>query len=219
MKDNWKQWFEHELNKPQINELMIRVDEAYQSGHVFPPKEHVFDCFEACDANEVKVVILGQDPYHQYGQANGLSFSVNEGVKLPPSLRNIYAELEDDLGIKRRQGNLMGIAKQGVLFLNAHLTVEEGKAGSHHHLGWEQLTDDVIGYMNTLQPKVFVLWGNDAKKKMHLIDETKHLVIQSAHPSPLSAYRGFFGSKPFSKIQVFLNKQGYPLIDWSEEDV
>jgi len=183
---------------------------------IFPEPENIFRALRLTPLSNVKVVILGQDPYHGPGQANGLCFSVNRGIKLPPSLKNIYKELETDCGIPpAKHGCLSAWAKQGVLLLNSILTVEMGQPASHRGKGWEQLTDDIIQYLsNQERPIVFVLWGDYAQKKGQMIDESKHYVIRNVHPSPLSVHRGFFGSKPFSKINDFLIKTGQQPIDW-----
>jgi uracil-DNA glycosylase len=183
---------------------------------IYPPAKNWFYALDCTPLDAVRVVILGQDPYHGPGQAHGLCFSVQKGVKIPPSLINIYKELEDDLGIPRADhGNLEAWATRGVLLLNAVLTVEAHQAGSHQGKGWERFTDAVIAQVNQrAQPAVFILWGSYAQKKAHFIDQSKHLVLKSVHPSPLSAHRGFFGSKPFSKANAFLQKHGMEPIDW-----
>ncbi len=183
---------------------------------IFPPSDQIFQALQLTDIEQVKVVILGQDPYHGPGQAHGLSFSVPEGERLPPSLRNIYKELSDDTGTPlAKSGNLSYWAKQGVLLLNAVLTVESGLAGSHASIGWEDITDSIIEAVSErCNGVVFILWGNYALKKKGLIDTKKHHIITSVHPSPLSASRGFFGSKPFSKANAYLTAQGKKTIDW-----
>jgi uracil-DNA glycosylase len=183
---------------------------------IFPPKEQIFQALQFTDIEQVKVVILGQDPYHGPGQAHGLSFSVPEGERLPPSLRNIYKELAADTGKAiPKSGNLSQWAKQGVLLLNAVLTVESGLAGSHAGKGWEDITDSIIkAVSDSCESVVFILWGNYALKKKELIDTSKHQIITSVHPSPLSASRGFFGSKPFSKTNSYLAARGKQPIDW-----
>ena len=207
---------EQESQKDYFKKLMNFVEEEYRTRTIFPPFNDVFNAFKFCDLEKTKVVILGQDPYHEVNQAHGLAFSILPGNPLPKSLINIYKELYEDLGITRLEGNLESWAKQGVLLLNTVLTVEEGKANSHKNKGWEIFTTRVIEELNKDDsPKVFVLWGNDAIKKKELITNSKHLVLTSAHPSPLSAYRGFFGSKPFSKINDFLRKNHLEEIDWS----
>lgn len=193
------------------------IMKEYDTKVIFPPKNHIFKALKLTSFKATKVVIVGQDPYHGEGEAHGLSFSVQKGIKIPPSLKNIYKELECDLGIKPKDhGDLSGWAKQGVLLLNAVLTVEKDKAASHRKLGWERLTDYIIKVLNTKEdPVVFILWGNFAKEKRSLINNPKHLIITSPHPSPFSANSGFFGSKPFSKANKFLEEQKEKTIDWS----
>ena len=192
------------------------LDEKKAGKQIFPRADHWFHALDSTPLEDVRVVILGQDPYHGPGQAHGLCFSVQPGVKTPPSLVNIYKELEDDLGVARaNHGNLQAWAKQGVLLLNAVLTVEAHQAGSHQGKGWEKFTDAIIELVNKrAEPVVFILWGTYAQKKANFIDTTKHLVLRSVHPSPLSAHRGFFGSKPFSQANVFLEQHGMKPIDW-----
>ena len=189
----------------------------YDNKTIFPPKDHIFEALKLTSYKNTKVVIVGQDPYHGIGEAHGLSFSVQKGVKIPPSLKNIYKELENDLGIKPKlHGDLTNWAKQGVLLLNAVLTVEKDKAASHRKLGWERLTDYIIKILNQKEePVVFILWGNFAKEKRELITSPKHLILTSPHPSPFSANSGFFGSKPFSKTNKFLENHKEKTIDWS----
>ena len=197
--------------------LSENVEAAYASGTVYPPRERLFAAFSATPPEQVRVVILGQDPYHEPNQAHGLSFSVEKGVKIPKSLQNIYKELDSDLGITPPEhGCLRPWAEQGVLLLNAVLSVEAHKAGSHRSFGWEKFTDDVIRATNRLpQPIVFLLWGAYAQKKAELIRrDYPRLILEAPHPSPLSAYRGFFGSRPFSKINDFLREQGESPIDF-----
>ena len=184
--------------------------------NIFPPKKQIFRALELTPFENIKVVILGQDPYHGEGEANGLAFSVNKGIKLPPSLRNIYKELESDLGVKPPiQGDLTSWAKQGVLLLNSVLTVEKDKPGSHRNIGWEEYTDTIIKEISDKKENiVFILWGKYAQSKKDLIDERKHLVISSPHPSPFSARKGFFGSKPFSTTNTYLKSKGKKEIDW-----
>lgn len=214
--ESWKKVLQQEYSKPYFQKLMNFVETEYQYKTIYPKQEAVFSCFEAVDFESVKVVVLGQDPYHGAFQANGLSFSVQKGVKLPPSLKNIFKELEDDLQVRNVvSGDLSSWAKQGVLLLNATLTVEEGKAGSHQKKGWEEFTDAVIELLSVKRKDlVFVLWGSYAQKKGKIIDKSKHLVIETAHPSPLSVYRGFYGSKPFSTINNFLLEKNKTPIDW-----
>ena len=213
---NFQELFEQESKKEYFISLMDFVKKDYQEKTCFPPFEDIFNAFKFNDIDHIKVVILGQDPYHEEHQAHGLSFSILDGNPLPKSLINIYKELYDDVGITRLTGDLTSWAKQGVFLLNNVLTVEKGKANSHKNKGWEIFTSRVIEELNKDEhPKVFVLWGNDAIKKKELITNSKHLVLTSPHPSPLSCYRGFFSSKPFSKINDFLLKNNLEPIDWS----
>ncbi len=213
---NFQELFEQESKKEYFISLMDFVKKDYQEKTCFPPFEDIFNAFKFNDIDQIKVVILGQDPYHEEHQAHGLSFSILDGNPLPKSLINIYKELYDDIGVTRLTGNLTSWAKQGVFLLNNVLTVEKGKANSHKNKGWEIFTSKVIEELNKDEhPKVFVLWGNDAIKKKDIITNSKHLVITSPHPSPLSSYRGFFGSKPFSKINTFLVNNNLEPIDWS----
>jgi len=182
---------------------------------IFPPEKNLFRAFESTSFDEVKVLILGQDPYHKLGQANGLAFSVDAQITLPPSLKNIYLELESDIGCpKPKHGNLHSWTQQGVLLLNSTLTVEEGKPHSHKHIGWKHLTDKVISSLSERGGIIFVLWGNEAQKKTTLIDEKNNYILCAPHPSPLSSYRGFFGSKPFSKINSMLRDLNQAPINW-----
>lgn len=192
------------------------VESEYKSKTIFPPKDYIFNALKLTPYKNVKVVIVGQDPYHGVGEAHGLSFSVQKGIKVPPSLKNIYKELENDLGITPiQEGDLSYWAHQGVLLLNAVLTVEKDKPASHRNLGWERLTDYIIKTLNNKEePIVFILWGNFAKEKKKFITNSKHLVLTSAHPSPFSASYGFFGSKPFSKTNEFLKNSNMSPIDW-----
>lgn len=213
---NFKEFFQREEKEKYYIDLMNFVNKEYQEKRCFPPYQDIFNAFNFCEIEDIKVIIIGQDPYHEINQAHGLSFSILDGNPLPKSLINIYKELYDDLGVTRLTGNLSSWAKQGVFLLNNVLTVEEGKANSHKNKGWEIFTNHVIEEINKDDnPKVFVLWGNDAQKKEVLITNPKHLVLKSAHPSPLSSYRGFFSSKPFSKINNFLKENGLDEIDWS----
>ncbi|HUH36204.1 MAG TPA: uracil-DNA glycosylase [Moheibacter sp.] len=214
--NSWKALFDKEFEKEYFVNLMEYLKKEAESFTVFPPKELIFSCFEQTAFEDVKVVILGQDPYHGAGQANGLSFSVAEGVPFPPSLRNIFKELHSDLGVEMpKSGDLSPWAKQGVLLLNTTLTVRENQAASHQKRGWEQLTDVVIQKLSDEREHlVFILWGNSAIKKGKIIDRSKHLMIESVHPSPLSSYRGFFGSQPFSKTNQYLKKTGKKEINW-----
>lgn len=192
------------------------VENEYNTKTIFPPKDYIFNALKLTPYKNVKVVIVGQDPYHGVGEAHGLSFSVQKGIKVPPSLKNIYKELESDLVIPPyEEGDLTKWAQQGVLLLNAVLTVEKDKPASHRNLGWERLTDYIIKTLNNKEePVVFILWGNFAKEKQKYITNPKHFVITSAHPSPFSANYGFFGSKPFSKTNNFLKENGLEPVDW-----
>lgn len=202
-------------NTEYFTTLWEKVKEEYQTTKCFPPKDQIFRAIELTPFDEVKVVIIGQDPYHNDNQANGLCFSVLDKVKAPPSLKNIFKELEDDLGIKKTSNELEMWAKQGILLLNATLTVRAHEANSHKDLGWEQFTDFIIKEISDKKENVvFVLWGAFAQKKAGLIDASKHFIIQSAHPSPFSVHKGFFGSRPFSKINQFLEEKGKEPINW-----
>ncbi|MCR0265471.1 uracil-DNA glycosylase [[Clostridium] innocuum] len=213
---NWEELFRQEEQKEYYRKLMQFLDEEYAQKTIYPPREDVFTCFTSCPLQDVKVVILGQDPYHQPQQAHGLCFSVRKGVPVPRSLKNIYQELKDDLGVDApSHGCLLEWARQGVFLMNTVMTVREGEAYSHNKKGWEVFTDTVISVLNEQeQGIVFVLWGNHAQKKAQLITGAQHRIIQSAHPSPLSASRGFFGSKPFSTINTCLKELGRMPIDW-----
>ncbi|MEG0453529.1 MAG: uracil-DNA glycosylase [Coprobacillus sp.] len=213
---DFKTIIQNEKQLPYYQELETFVKHEYENKKVFPPQNRVFHCFNECDYDDVKVVILGQDPYHDDHQANGLAFSVEPGVKIPPSLINIYKEAHTDVGIDiPHHGDLTKWAKQGVLLLNTVLTVEAHKANSHKGKGWEIFTNHIIEVMNEREkPLVFILWGKQAIDKESMIDTSKHFVIKSVHPSPLSAYRGFFGSRPFSKANDFLVSKGIEPIDW-----
>ncbi len=206
------------LGKTLPKELETRVLSAYDTAVVYPPKEQIFTALQLTKPQDVRVVILGQDPYHGLGQAHGLAFSVPEGAKFPPSLRNILKELSDDLHLSHGS-DLTDWAEQGVLLLNTVLTVEEGKAGSHERFGWQDVTDNILRGLSSMpQPMVFVLWGAHAQKKRAIVEESEHprLILESPHPSPLSSYRGFFGSKPFSKVNEFLQRCGEKPIVWGE---
>ena len=213
---SWKEFFEKEQQEEYFITLMEKVNEAREKGPVYPPKEDMFSCFELCPYDQVKVVILGQDPYHGAGQAHGLSFSVKPGVKAPPSLKNIYKELKTDLGIDTPDhGYLISWAKQGVLMMNTSWSVEEGKAGSHKKFGWTKFTNRVLEVLNDYsEPIVFILWGNHAIDAAKGITNPKHYLIKGVHPSPLAARGGFFGSKPFSKTNEYLAEAGREPIDW-----
>ncbi len=217
--NNWDIYLKEEFQKDYFQELLKFVNEEYQTKTIFPPKNEVFNAFRYTPYEEVKVVILGQDPYHGVGQAQGLSFSVRDTVAKPPSLQNIFKELESDLGIPfPKKNSLIPWTKEGVMLLNSVLTVEKDKAASHRDKGWETFTDRVIQILNQKEePIVFLLWGSYARAKKSFITNPKHLIIESAHPSPFSAYNGFFGSKPFSKANAFLRKNGQKEIDWHIE--
>ncbi len=214
--ESWKVQLQEEFIKPYFQQLTDFVREEYKTKTVYPPAKLIFNAFDSCPFNEVKVVIVGQDPYHEPGQAHGLCFSVNDGVKIPPSLVNIYKEIHDDLGQQVPvSGNLERWAKQGVLLLNATLTVRAHHAGSHQDRGWEKLTDAAIRKLSIYRENiVFILWGAYAQRKGASIDRERHLVLKSPHPSPLSAHRGFFGNKHFSKTNDYLLSRGIEPIDW-----
>ena len=214
--NQWQEVLQSEIEKPYFSELMDFVDNAYQTKTIYPPKEQIFNAFKECALDNVKVVILGQDPYHDEGQANGLCFSVNNGIKLPPSLVNIFKEIERNYGVViPTNGDLSRWASQGVLLLNASLTVEAHQAGSHQGKGWETFTDAVIKYIaEEKDGVVFILWGAYAQKKAAFIDEQKHLILKSAHPSPLSVYRGFIGNQHFILTNDYLKSQGKEEINW-----
>jgi uracil-DNA glycosylase len=217
IEESWKKVLKKEFSGKYFEDLVDFVKSEYKKSTVYPPAKFIFNAFELTPFDKVKVVILGQDPYHGENQANGLAFSVNEGVVVPPSLVNIYKEITSDLGQKtiNKNGNLENWAKQGVLMLNATLTVQAGAAGSHQNKGWEKFTDAVVKILSEQKENlVFILWGNYAQKKGSVIDESKHLVIKSAHPSPLSAYNGFFGSKPFSQTNTYLIFKEKEPINW-----
>ncbi len=214
--NDWDNILKDEFNKDYFKKLMLTVRDEYNKKIIFPRKDEVFKAFRYTPYQNVKVVILGQDPYHGDGEAEGLSFSVPKNIKIPPSLINIYKELHNDLGITPpNHGNLSSWAKEGVLLLNSVLTVIKDHAASHEGLGWETFTDNVIKLINKKDtPVVFILWGRFARSKKKLIDNPIHLVIESAHPSPLSAYNGFFNSHPFSKTNDFLISKGIRPINW-----
>jgi len=212
---NWDVILDNEMKQDYFKKLGNFVKEEYKNKICYPEYENIFNALRYTDYDEVKVVILGQDPYHGEHEAHGLSFSVLEGVKRPPSLNNIFKELYNDLGIKRDDNTLTDWAKQGVLLLNAIMSVEKDKPLSHKGMGWEIFTDNVIRYLNEREkPIVFILWGSFARSKKELITNKNHYIIESAHPSPLSASRGFFGSKPFSKTNEFLTKNNMDPINW-----
>lgn len=212
----WKNRLCEEFNKPYFEALTHFVRGEYATKTVYPPAKLIFNAFDSCPFDQVKVVIVGQDPYHEPGQAHGLCFSVNEGIPIPPSLVNIYKEIEGDLGIKApASGDLTRWAKQGVLLLNATLTVQAHRAGSHQGKGWEEFTDAAIKHLaQEREHLVFILWGAYAQRKGASIDANRHLVLKSPHPSPLSAHRGFFGNKHFSKTNEYLKAHGIEPIAW-----
>jgi uracil-DNA glycosylase len=213
---SWKKILTPEFSKDYFKTLTKFVANEYETKTIYPKKENIFQALNLCPFNKTRVIIIGQDPYHGPDQANGLSFAVHKETKLPPSLKNIFKEVQSDLHITPIQsGDLSRWAKQGVLLLNATLTVQEQAPGSHQNKGWELFTDAVIQKLSDKKENlVFILWGNYAKKKGLLINKTKHLVIESQHPSPFSAHNGFFGSKPFSKTNTYLKKHGQQEIDW-----
>lgn len=213
--NNWEKYLADEIKQDYFKELELFLDEEYKNQIIFPKEEDIFTALEATSFEETQVVILGQDPYHGENQAHGLSFSVLPGEKLPPSLRNIYQELESDVGVTRTDGYLLPWATQGILLLNTVLTVRKGQAHSHKNKGWEKLTDAIIKKLNLREsPVIFVLWGKPAQSKKAMIDTEKHYIIEAPHPSPLSAYRGFFGSQPFSVINKLLTEQSKKNIHW-----
>ena len=213
---SWQEVLQVEFDKPYFESLVSFVKQEYASNTIFPPAGQIFNAFNTCPFNNVKVVILGQDPYHGPAQAHGLCFSVNDGIQFPPSLQNIFKEITSDLGIPApKTGNLTRWAEQGVLLLNATLTVRASQAGSHQGRGWEEFTDAVI---KTISEKaenvVFILWGSYAIKKKSLINASKHCILTAPHPSPLSSYRGFFGCKHFSQTNTYLTSKGKTPIEW-----
>ncbi len=214
--DSWKKRLQEEFSKAYFKELVDFVKTEYNNHKVFPKGRHIFNAFEHCSFDNLKVVIIGQDPYHGERQANGLCFSVNDGIKMPPSLVNIFKEIKDDLGKDfPENGNLERWAKQGVLLLNATLTVRAHSPGSHQNKGWEEFTDAVIKIISEQKDGVvFLLWGSYAQRKGEIIDKTRHKVLSSAHPSPFAANRGFFGNKHFSKTNNYLKERGLTPIDW-----
>ena len=217
--NDWHQALKPEYAKPYYKELFLKINEAYRSEQVFPPADDIFNAFHLTPLSKVKVVILGQDPYHNDGQAHGLCFSVRKGVEIPPSLVNIYKELHDDLGCTiPDHGYLVKWAEQGVLLLNTVLTVRAHAANSHRGIGWEEFTDAAIRILNEQdRPIVYMLWGSPARAKKTMLNNPKHLILETVHPSPLSAYRGFFGCRHFSKCNEFLEKNGLTPIDWQIE--
>lgn len=219
--NDWAPALRGEYKKPYYKELFLRVNEEYQNYQVFPPADDIFNAFHLTPLKDVKVVILGQDPYHNVGQAHGLSFSVKPGMEAPPSLVNIYNELHEDLGCYiPNNGYLVKWAEQGVLLLNTVLTVRAHQANSHRGIGWEEFTNAVIRILNEQdRPIVFLLWGRPAQNKMSMLNNPNHLILTAPHPSPLSAYRGFFGCKHFSKTNEFLKEHGVEPIDWQIENI
>ncbi len=217
MKHNsWREFIEFEAGKPYFRQLIRAVDMAREKAEIYPAREDMFSCFVVCPLDKTKVVVIGQDPYHGPGQAHGMSFSVRPGVKIPPSLRNIYKELKSDLDINPpKDGYLEKWAKEGVLLVNTSWSVERGKPSSHANLGWMEFSENLLEFLNDFErPLVFILWGAHAQKVGSIITNPKHLKIISAHPSPFSANRGFFGSKPFSRTNDFLGEQGQRPINW-----
>lgn len=219
--NDWLEYIKPEFGKEYYKDLYLKVKEEYATTRVFPESADVFNAFHLTPLSDVRVVILGQDPYHNVGQAHGLCFSVKPGVDAPPSLVNIYKELQSDLGLKiPNNGYLVKWAEQGVLLLNTVLTVRAHQANSHRGIGWEQFTDAVIKILDEQdRPIVFLLWGSPAQKKKAMLHNPKHLILEAPHPSPLSAYRGFFGCKHFSKTNEFLQANGFTPIDWQIEDI
>lgn len=219
--NDWLEPLRPEFSKPYYKKLYQTVNEEYRTHQIFPPADDIFNAFALTPLHEVKVVILGQDPYHGEGQAHGLCFSVKPDVEIPPSLVNIYKELQDDCGCEiPNNGYLTKWAKQGVLLLNTVLTVRAHQANSHRGIGWEEFTDAAIRVLNEQdRPIVFILWGRPAQMKKSMLTNPNHLIIESPHPSPLSAYRGFFGSRPFSRTNKFLKEHGLKEIDWQIEDI
>lgn len=218
IEEGWKEALSEEFSKPYFHDLTERIKKEYKEGpeRIFPPGSKIFAAFDSCPFKDTKVVIIGQDPYHGLGQANGLCFSVGPGVKMPPSLINIFKEINSDIGAPiPKNGDLTRWANQGVLLLNSSLTVKEGKPASHSGIGWEEFTDAVVDKLNKEKENlVFILWGSHAIKKGEKIDRSKHLVLTSPHPSPLSASRGFFGNHHFSKTNEYLKSHGKTPIEW-----
>ncbi|MGK9044123.1 uracil-DNA glycosylase [Mammaliicoccus vitulinus] len=216
---DWQEIFHNIKSEYDFSEMESFLEKAYQNKTIYPDKENIYQAFDLTPLDRVKVVVLGQDPYHGPNQAHGLAFSVQPDGKFPPSLRNIYKELEADIGCQRETPHLQDWAKEGVLLLNTVLTVEAHQAHSHKNIGWEIFTDEIIKSVSReLDDVVFILWGKPAQSKIKLIDTERHHIIQSVHPSPLSAYRGFFGSKPFSKTNEYLIASGKEPINWCGGD-
>ena len=218
---SWQEHLQQEFDKPYFEELIQFVKKEYAQGTCYPPGKLIFNAFNLCPLSKVKVVLIGQDPYHEPGQAHGLCFSVNDGVPFPPSLRNIFQEIQTDLGKPvPASGNLTRWAEQGVMLLNATLTVRAHAAASHQKRGWEEFTDATIAALNKQdRPIVFMLWGRPAQQKSSMLDNPKHLVLTAPHPSPLSAYRGFMGCRHFSKANDFLRSNSRTPIDWQIENI
>lgn len=216
LEPSWKKSLANEINQPYFTKLMTEIEKSYAKDIVFPEQNNIFNAFNLCPLKKVKVVIIGQDPYHGAGQAHGLAFSVPDNIKIPPSLKNIYKEIQSDIGKPIAEtGSLECWAKQGILLLNATLTVQAGQPGSHQGLGWETFTDAVIKTVSLQKEHmVFLLWGKYAQAKAELIDQNKHLVLVAPHPSPFSAYTGFFGCKHFSKTNEYLKRHSHTPIDW-----
>ena len=216
MKDTWKELLKEEKEKDYFKKLEEFLDKEYKENEIYPERKNLYNALDLTSYEDTNVIILGQDPYHGPYQAHGLSFSIeSEKAKFPPSLRNMFKELKTDLDIERTERNLTDWAEQGVLLLNTVLTVQAGKAASHRKKGWETFTDTIIRKLNDKDEQViFVLWGGDAKKKVPLITNPKHKIIEGVHPSPLSAHTGFFGSKPFSKVNEYLKEAGKNTINW-----
>lgn len=219
--NDWLAPLDEEFKKPYYRKLYQQVKDEYQTRQIFPDANDIFNAFELTPLSKVKVVILGQDPYHNVGQAHGLCFSVKPDVEVPPSLVNIYQELHEDLGCQiPNNGYLTKWAEQGILLLNTVLTVRAHAANSHRGIGWEEFTDAAIRAVNEQDhPIVFILWGRPAQNKKVMLNNPKHMILEAPHPSPLSAYRGFFGSRPFSQTNAFLEKNGLTPIDWQIENV
>jgi len=219
--NDWLPAIKGEFQKPYYKKLHQTIVQEYQTRQIFPEAEDLFNAFHLTPLKDVKVVIFGQDPYHNVGQAHGLCFSVKPGVEIPPSLVNIYKELQDDLGCYiPNNGYLVKWAEQGVLLLNTVLTVRAHQANSHRGIGWEEFTDAAIRVLNEQdRPIVFILWGRPAQMKKIMLNNPKHLILEAPHPSPLSSYRGFFGSRPFSKANQFLKEHGIDPIDWQIENI
>ena len=215
VKPGWKEHIFDELKESYFLDMLTYLDGQYMKNTVYPPKEKVFEIFRRIDIDDAKVIILGQDPYHGEGQANGMCFSVSSEVKNPPSLVNIFKELENEYGESRTLGDLSDWVEQGVLLLNSILTVEKSKPGSHRNMGWEKFTDKIIGILNMREePLVFVLWGNYAIDKAAIVDQNRHCVLKSSHPSPFSCYRGYFGNNHFRMINDYLIENGKSEIKW-----